>query len=124
MELLILCASVTTKLAVMSGLPSETPCAACEPGGRRRVLNIEGLPHSNPLEAFDDMLTEFADDIVKATAPARDLLLPGKPQPAVRKSKIAEVLFRTPEAAERARCMIAGRAARVGGEYGVYLSDA
>ena len=61
---------------------SVTPCAACEPGERRRVLNIEGLPHSNPLEAFDDMLTEFAADIVKATAPARDLLLPGKPLPA------------------------------------------
>ena len=30
-ELLILCASVTTNL-VMSGLPSETPCAAYERG--------------------------------------------------------------------------------------------
>ena len=90
---------------------------------RPRVLNVGGLPHLDPLEPFLDMLTVFADDIVKAVAPARDLVLPGKPwHPTVRKRKIVEIVFRTPEAAQKARDMIVGRVARVGGEYDVYLS--
>lgn len=87
------------------------------------VLNVGGLPHLDPLEPFHDMLTAFADDIVKAVAPARDLVLPGKPWiPTVRKRKIVEIVFRTPEAARKAHDMIVGRVARVGGEYDVYLS--
>ena len=107
----------------MSAAPSKKRRVASEPCERPRVLNVGGLPHLDPLEPFHDMLTEFADDIVKAVAPARDLVLPGKPLPKVRKGKIVEIVFRTPEAAQKAHDMIVGRVARVGGEYDVYLSD-
>lgn len=95
-----------------------------EPREPSRVLNIGGLPHGlNPLDPFHDMVTKFDDDIVKMTAPARDLVAPGKLPGKVCNSKIAEIVFRTPEAAQKAHDMIVGRVAAYGSKYDIYLSD-
>ena len=85
-----------------------------EPREPSRVLNIRGLPHGvNPLESFRDMFTQFDDDIME---PVKALQVPGCER------KIAEIIFRTPEAAQKAHDMIVGRVAAYGSKDDIYLN--
>ena len=83
---------------------------------------ISGLAWLNPLDPFNDMVTQLSRSIIKMTAPERDLVAPGKHPAGARCRKIAEIVFRTPEAAQKAHDMIAGRDAPHGSKYDIQLS--